>query len=92
MHRRGEVPIFNIAAQIFSNLSFVVVPFFLSCACLCWSFFCFFLSWRIGRILHSCIQPISSSACRCWSIVVLLGLLFLYFASSQRKTDDSGRT
>jgi hypothetical protein len=24
--------------------------------------------------------------------VVLLGLLFLYFASSQRKTDDSGRT
>jgi hypothetical protein len=54
--------------------------------------FCFFRSWRIGRILHSCIQPILSSACRCWSLVVLLGLLFLYFASSQRKTDDSGRT
>ncbi len=91
MQRRGEVPIFNIAAQIFSNLSFVVVPFFLSCAPLLVVFF-FFLSWRIGRILHSCIQPISSSACRCWSFVVLLGLLFLYFASSQRKTDDSGRT
>jgi hypothetical protein len=90
MQRRAEVSIFKIAAQKFWNLLFVVVPFFLSCASLL-VVFCFFLSWRIGRILHSCIQPISSSACRCWSIVVLLGLLFLYFASSQRKTDESGR-